>query len=728
LGWLRGVGAAGRLAAMRGRGEWLTVQTELNKLLDEMNLTRSMDSSQLASWLTAAKSMKYGAVALRMARSPQLAEVIEDLRNLSIKLNDAETRKRLTNCEEQELKREGGRGISILSTMSAAQHMLDPTLAKVLDDPSVTLPQLLYAYGMTGVGIRVRRSEASNINPWAIGVDYVSSDYFDTTSVMCAIDSKHELTLIDLHREPITDVLVLQDPELPLPNELWRCTKLAQIYTSVVATRNLELYQGAQQMAINAAALTKAIDQLRLSKFRTRRHFDTILHIIHNLHRQTQIPAMAAYWKETAEKMITADEPGNHMTEADGDDIASINKLIVALITQPSITQKLFTNQKDDKSDCKQSDGSDKQSDGSGKQSDGSDKQSDGSGKQSDDGSQQWSRVARGVVAESISRMARLFARYWWFTTKGKQPADPLDVDQLMLEHLAIDTRAIPVATADSLLPSAAGSDGILDKKVLDQCRCDAKVATSFADRLLFAEKRPGTPPGPQTVINTLLFITKFHQSLTDHKSTIDHLINELVHPSPSTVPSQSSVASTVTTATTSASSAVVQDIKEPAKVVGGSGGGGGGGGGLIKDMWEGVQTMFAGLEGKVEGEVWSIFLKQFKLPADLMVGLPLHGLRYHQSSSRRNQTGWCKMTGADIIRSLEEEAANRVWQQRLGLIRTQIRGEEERQRSAANERARNEWLKNRTDGMFHPQFGANWYALWPFWCRPHGFRHTPLK
>jgi hypothetical protein len=159
------------------------------------------------------------------------------------------------------------------------EHLMQLEDVLRLDNASPT--ELLYALGMVGTMIRVTRSEASNINPWAIGVSYVSCDRVDTASAMCSLDS--QCNLQDLGRHDISDIMVVMNPRHPDPYRLFMNTRLYQTYLSVVFTRNPNLFMPAQQTALLMVALVRAISQLTDKNFATQRHVQNCLNIIYTL-------------------------------------------------------------------------------------------------------------------------------------------------------------------------------------------------------------------------------------------------------------------------------------------------------------------------------------------------------------------------------------------------------------------------------------------------------------
>ncbi len=110
----------------------------------------------------------------------------------------------------------------------------------------------LYAYGSVGLMVQVFRSEASSIfslvflllqsvdvNPWSIQVTYVSPDWCDTASSMCALDSG--ALLKDSFGNLAQDVLVILNPLNPKPYQLFTKTLLHEKYLAVLFTRNPDI-------------------------------------------------------------------------------------------------------------------------------------------------------------------------------------------------------------------------------------------------------------------------------------------------------------------------------------------------------------------------------------------------------------------------------------------------------------------------------------------------------
>eukprot|EP00456_Euglypha_rotunda_P016909 TRINITY_DN15689_c0_g1_i5.p1 TRINITY_DN15689_c0_g1~~TRINITY_DN15689_c0_g1_i5.p1 ORF type:complete len:178 (+),score=12.94 TRINITY_DN15689_c0_g1_i5:128-661(+) len=169
-----------------------------------------------------------------------------------------------------------------MSVMTAWEHLRQLDELDRLSELSVN--EVLYAFGMVGNCIQVHRSEASNISPWMLSVPYVSCDRFDTTSVMCALDSGFPLH--DMNHKEVTDALVLMDPKNPIPFELFRQTKLFKTYTSILFTRNPSLFIPAQQTALLMISLVTAIKQLAFPETRSLRHVQTVFDIIYTIRRQ----------------------------------------------------------------------------------------------------------------------------------------------------------------------------------------------------------------------------------------------------------------------------------------------------------------------------------------------------------------------------------------------------------------------------------------------------------
>ena len=54
--------------------------------------------------------------------------------------------------------------------------------------------ELLYSFGGLGIQVRLGRSEAANISPWMIRVEYLSRSRRDTAPALCALDCGQPLS------------------------------------------------------------------------------------------------------------------------------------------------------------------------------------------------------------------------------------------------------------------------------------------------------------------------------------------------------------------------------------------------------------------------------------------------------------------------------------------------------------------------------------------------------
>ena len=125
----------------------------LRSLLDNVRQAAvDMTADQQAIWLTHTSSMRFGA---RVVTRAQLA----DANGIIVEL---------TKLDLQGLSGTSADPVGWLSQRSVVQHLQDIVVNPPLSN--MTLTDLLYAYGCTGLQIAVRRSEASNVNPWYIAV------------------------------------------------------------------------------------------------------------------------------------------------------------------------------------------------------------------------------------------------------------------------------------------------------------------------------------------------------------------------------------------------------------------------------------------------------------------------------------------------------------------------------------------------------------------------------
>ena len=208
---------------------------------------------------------------------------------------------------------------------------------------------LLYSFGMVGIQLRVGRSEAAAINPWAIRIEYLSRTPCDTVTALSALDCGHQLT--DSTGELAPDVLPLIDPALGGK----ACEAVAgfvrsSLYATHLAllfTRSPALRLPAQRAALLVVSFAKAAEQLlrrrggervaepRVTRQPSRFQLDTsvedmrlALAILHTL-ELTQ--AHATVVPQEMAKQLLGPTPGTCMTEAGDEGLDSPCQILVFL-------------------------------------------------------------------------------------------------------------------------------------------------------------------------------------------------------------------------------------------------------------------------------------------------------------------------------------------------------------------------------------------------------------
>jgi len=305
----------------RMRGVQMEIDGLLNQLRDQALLAKEkMNNEQAAQWLNSAVNMKYGARVLAMAKSAESSDLIDDVQRV---LTTIEKDKYEVVDDEMDWQ-------SFMSVMNGSEHLMQLEEVKDLDNPSVT--ELLYAVGMVGNLIRVRRSEASNISPWMLHVEYVSCDKLDSASALVALDAGRKLE--DMGRREGSDILLLVNPRHAYPYRMFMRTRLFETYTSIVFTRNPNLFLGTQPTALLMLALVRLIGQLGQSATApdtaTVAHVQTALHLIYTIRDRLGRGVKEGYWVDLAQKFFLQD-PGQYMTERGSDDIQSVAKIWAAL-------------------------------------------------------------------------------------------------------------------------------------------------------------------------------------------------------------------------------------------------------------------------------------------------------------------------------------------------------------------------------------------------------------
>ena len=412
---------ASRMSRVRGLAAQVGALT--NGLEDSVRIQSTMTSHEKAKWLVQVGKMKFGAKALRRAAEVNTPEAASDLvrradalpllskdtvegpkttvsgpstlvasatkcwqevKDSAMLRRVAEKLKKV-DAKEAEVACAARRGtpvdpLPVVSVHSRfdKKHIERERLELMAD---LTPLDLLCSFGMVGRLVRVRRSEASNINPWTICVEYVSPYTATTHGALCALDAG--LPLSDPEQGDTPDVLIVPDPRNPGPFNAFLRSGLYKMYLSMVFTRSIDLALPSQDTALLMSALCTSIEQLspmpsvparsrspspankkrRRSRSGSRgrraaggstrrlarpaqskpvptgppepgsmrwRKIETTLHIL--LHVCDRVRTSRGYWDGIVRK-LRGTNPAASLTEARGDDISSVIKVLAAILS-----------------------------------------------------------------------------------------------------------------------------------------------------------------------------------------------------------------------------------------------------------------------------------------------------------------------------------------------------------------------------------------------------------
>eukprot|EP01084_Bolivina_argentea_P270072 459144_1 len=200
------------------------LETVMNDIIFIVDYSKSKENvTKKIEWIYKIKKMKFGQKSMKRAKKYRDEEL--NANNILNELLIIKQQYHLSNDNEgegqeyhdDEYKQDEGAGVSdvtklytIIKSESSKRtswsHLLDIfesldlLLADVNDDiinTDLNLVDLLYCLGIVGIGIRVGRIEASNIDPWQLKIKYVSHCYNDSVSAMCALDSALDTFEID---------------------------------------------------------------------------------------------------------------------------------------------------------------------------------------------------------------------------------------------------------------------------------------------------------------------------------------------------------------------------------------------------------------------------------------------------------------------------------------------------------------------------------------------------
>lgn len=237
---------------------------------------------------------------------------------------------------------------------------------------------LLYCLGTVGIGIRVRRIAASNIDPWQLKVQYVAHVYNDSVSAMCSLDSALQTVEVDKSsiitriKEDITstssiseeeqkenDVAIKQEELIPdimmvlnrmdfknnyfhhkLLRKVMR-SDLYSIYLAAVFTRNPNAVIPSQKISILMIAFVQNVQQIFLRKWNAlkdgeemeiRKEINNALNIMYTIRSWVGniSEKVDNYWFGLIEK-LKQENPGKFMTRSQEENVSSVCKVLCAI-------------------------------------------------------------------------------------------------------------------------------------------------------------------------------------------------------------------------------------------------------------------------------------------------------------------------------------------------------------------------------------------------------------
>lgn len=139
--------------------------------------------------------------------------------------------------------------------------------------------EALMFLGTLAYPIDVSRRAATQLDPYAMKINRVRTSIIDTSSLCCALQSNHELVPPEGGLK-LSDALVLIDCDCPQSSKLAnKSILLGEIYTSVVLSRDLNMYTGiSQRIALHANAFSTLsfVQSNNLNKMKKQKRKDII--------------------------------------------------------------------------------------------------------------------------------------------------------------------------------------------------------------------------------------------------------------------------------------------------------------------------------------------------------------------------------------------------------------------------------------------------------------------
>jgi hypothetical protein len=256
------VGAA-RTPAQRVRLMRRTVAASRERVasIRDTHLISRAAPADMAAYVDSMGAVKYGVAALKRAAAADMTPY-----------DAASIMRALAQARPATAQPDGGDGVdddapcSFFSQATATELWADATspaqheAVRAAAGGHIDEHVVLAGFGMLGYGLHTRRSAAAYVEPWHLGVRYVSCDPVATNDTISALAAKYPLE--DASRKRITDVVVVREPARPAVYDAYADTPLATAYLAVVHARNPSVGLPSQRTALPALAMMRAAAQV----------------------------------------------------------------------------------------------------------------------------------------------------------------------------------------------------------------------------------------------------------------------------------------------------------------------------------------------------------------------------------------------------------------------------------------------------------------------------------
>eukprot|EP00419_Tripos_fusus_P037473 CAMPEP_0172773352 /NCGR_PEP_ID=MMETSP1074-20121228/194112_1 /TAXON_ID=2916 /ORGANISM="Ceratium fusus, Strain PA161109" /LENGTH=408 /DNA_ID=CAMNT_0013609605 /DNA_START=17 /DNA_END=1240 /DNA_ORIENTATION=+ len=289
-----------------------------------------------AAWLKHVSDMRFSRNALKRS-AKAFVEESQVLKQIKAQLVEVVTDSMVISASKTSQLRSHTSGMTAWEHIQQAKEI--STLA--LHD----LRSALCTIGMVGAQIRCTRTEASNVEPWALIVDYVSPSFADTASAMCALDLACPLT--DESGAVAPDVVILFPQSHEQPYRWFTQTALYQSYLGIVFTRTPVCVLPSQCSALPVLVWVKSAEQLLTHK--ALKESDASeeelegLWIVHaDAMHTVNCAAKEGMWSRLASHLAEESDAAKLLTEAN-DGPQSVCMALAAVCFSPSAS-KLWEN------------------------------------------------------------------------------------------------------------------------------------------------------------------------------------------------------------------------------------------------------------------------------------------------------------------------------------------------------------------------------------------------